>query len=429
MKLKFLQLTGNEKRTFILHIIYSLLDGIVRGILIMNEFVFIKTLDGTDYQLSVLFQFSMVLFVFLIFFNEFLKRIQNKKLLLRLTALLTQLPLLLTLLFPDASRESMPGYYHYIFLGIFLVYYSGTLITYPTINLFLKNTYQHENFGKLYSYAETVKKIMLLLSTFFFGLVLDADQNLYKIMYLVMAICGTTSLFLLSNIPYKRAQKPPPKKTIMESVRGSIKNMIDIVKKNIPYRHFEIGFLLYGFAFMSTKSVISIFFAKGLDLNYTSIAFYNNAYNVLAIILLPLMGKVIGNMDPRNFAVRTFGALAMFMVFLIVTIIFPFHIEIGKFDLYYFLIIAMVFHGIFAATMSLLWYIGSAYFCKADEADIYQSIHLSLTGVRGLFAPIIGIFFYKIGGFGFSFALGAISLIVAIILQKWSVNKYKLKEE
>jgi predicted MFS family arabinose efflux permease len=141
------------------------------------------------------------------------------------------------------------------------------------------------------------------------------------------------------------------------------------------------------------------------------------------------MGKVIGHMDPRNFAVRTFGALALFMVFLIVTIMFPFHIQVGKFDLYYFLIIAMVFHGIFAATMSLLWYIGSAYFCKADEADIYQSIHLSLTGVRGLFAPIIGIFFYKIGGFAFTFALGAISLIAAIILQKWSVKKYKLKEE
>ena len=80
-------LNTKEKKTFRLHLIYSILDGIVLGILALNEFVFIKSLRGTDYQLGLLFQFSVVVFIFLIFFNEFLKKIRNRKKLLRVTAL------------------------------------------------------------------------------------------------------------------------------------------------------------------------------------------------------------------------------------------------------------------------------------------------------------------------------------------------------
>ena len=67
---------------------------------------------------------------------------------------------------------------------------------------------------------------------------------------------------------------------------------------------------------------------------------------------------------------------------------------IWKITIYYSLIPAYIFFGIFAATMGLLWYIGSAYFCKNDEVADYQSIHLYFTGFRGLFAPLLGIYFY-----------------------------------
>ncbi len=44
--------------------------------------------------------------------------------------------------------------------------------------------------------------------------------------------------------------------------------------------------------------------------------------------------------------------------------------------------------------MSLLWNIGSAYFCKDGDADTYQSVHLTMVGFRAVFAPIFGIWLY-----------------------------------
>ena len=76
--------------------------------------------------------------------------------------------------------------------------------------------------------------------------------------------------------------------------------------------------------------------------------------------------------------------------------------------------------------MALLWYIGSAYFCKNEEAADYQSIHLSLTGVRAMFTPIIGILFYNWIGFTGTFYLSAGLLIIAIIITYISFKRRKL---
>ncbi len=56
--------------------------------------------------------------------------------------------------------------YHYLFLAIFLVYYLGALVINPTINFLLKSNYEHQHFGKLYSYATSVNKVVMLVITF-----------------------------------------------------------------------------------------------------------------------------------------------------------------------------------------------------------------------------------------------------------------------
>ena len=69
-----LEMNKAERRTFSIHTIYMILEGIVLGVLALNQFVFIKSLNGTNYQLGFLFQFSALVFLFLIVINEFLKR-------------------------------------------------------------------------------------------------------------------------------------------------------------------------------------------------------------------------------------------------------------------------------------------------------------------------------------------------------------------
>ncbi len=423
MKLFFpnMGLNSNERYTFRMHAVYMAVEGVVLGVLALNEFVFIKSLQGSNYQLGFLFQFSMVVFLFLLLINEFLKRVRDRKKLLRIVAILTRLPLLLILFFPDNAEQMLENnYYHYIFLGIFLIYFSGNIVIYPNINFLLKTNYQHQHFGKLYSYATSINKIIMLLVTFVYGYLLDFNN--FSFVYIIpsIGVLGVISVFILSNIKYPDNEPADYHLSIYQSVKRSILEMKNILLTNTPYKHFELGFMFYGFSFMISVTVITIYFYEHLDLNYASVAFYRNAYNILAIILLPFFGKMLGNIDPRKFSVITYSAIVLYIFFLMMTTYFPYSFETYDITIYYTLIFYIIFHGVFAATMVLLWNIGSAYFCKPEEAGTYQSIHLSLTGARALAAPLFGVLFYEMFGFTLTFSLAIASLLAAIGLMIWS---------
>ena len=405
------------------------IEGVVLGVLALNEFVFIKSLLGSNYQLGFLFQFSMLVFLFLVVINEFIKRVKNRKQLLRLVALLSRLPLVLLLFFPRNTESILVhNYYHYIFLFLFLIYFSGNIVIYPNINFLLKTNYRHQNFGKLYSYATSVNKIIMLLVTFAYGYLLDFDNFAFTRVIPFIAVLGVLSVFILSKINYPVEKVLTPSKNLWDSVKGSVQEMKTILTTNVPYRHFELGFMLYGLSFMISVTVITIYFYDALNLNYASVAFYRNAYNILAILLLPFFGKLLGNIDPRKFAGFAYASLAAYIFFVLLTDYFPSNFIFADITIYYTLLFYILFHGVFAATMVLLWNIGSAYFCKPHEAGTYQSLHLSLTGFRALFAPLLGVLIYETFGFHITFLLAIALLMSAIVLMIWSYRKGKKAE-
>ncbi len=416
-----------EQKTFALHMSYSLIEGVLAGIIALNEFVFVKSLLGSGYQASLLFQFATVVFILLIFFSEFLKRIQNKKKLLHRTAIITRLPLLLLFFFPrNPDMLTGSSIYHLVFLGIFLIYYLANPVVYPAINLFLKNTYTHDNFGRLYSYATTLKSVMMMLTTFLYGWLLDIDNYVFVYVFPIASVLGIISIFLLTAIPYQEINTIVPVRSVWQDIRQSIRAMTNVLNKNAPYRHFQTGFMFYGFGFMGSYTVTILFFEYGLGLNYSSVAFYRNGYNLLSILLIPWFGKLIGRIDPRQFAAISFLSMFLFLLSLTLTSYFSGYVDFWGIRLYYTMIFYMLFHGVFAATMSLLWSIGSAYFCAPSEAGTYQSIHLGMTALRSLFAPILGVLFYELWGFTATFLIAMTSLLVGVAIMRWSAKNFTL---
>ena len=398
------------------------------GIFVMNEFVFIKSLNGSNVQLAVLFQFTVSVLLFSVLIQELIKRFSKRRI-LTLTALITRLPLLAMLIFPRSAVEAdSSAYCHYVFLGVFLLYYSAQPIVMPIINSFLKNAYSKENFGRLYGYSTTIHKTVTLAATFLFGMLLDTDNFAFTYIYPSAAIAGIFSAILLIFMDDGSEKVHKVRNKLSVSIKNSITTMTDIIKKNKPFRDFEIGFMLYGFAFMATFAVVTIFFDEVLDLSYSGFAFYKNSYNILAILMLPFFGKLMDRIDPRKFGIFTFLSLLIYLLFLGLTEYFPAYTMITVFGneikLYYMLIPAFLSHAVFAATMSLLWNVGSTYFCKKDEVAGYQSVHLSLVGARGIIAPLFGVWLYEMVGYSAVFGISVLSLSAGIyVLHQSSKQK------
>ncbi len=420
----FLKIDQNEYSVFKLHLIFSVLQGLLVGVFALNEYVFIKDLLGTDYQLSVLLQFSALVYLFSIFVSEILRRISNKRKILRVAAIITHLPLMGLLFFPtNPEAYTNDSLFNYLFLAMFFMFYLHTVIVLPVINQMLKNNYRHNNFSRLYSYSSSLNKIVIMITTIGFGFLLDIDNFSFVYVYPTVAVFGITSIFLLSRISYP--DKPKLRQSFAKAVTNSLLETISILKTNKPYLHFEIGFMFYGFGWMMAATVIPIYFNEVLGMNHATYGFYKNGYNLLAILLLPFFGNLMGRIDPRKFGVFTFGSMMLYLLFILLTSFYPQYWQIGTIRIYPMLLISYGFYGVFAATMALLWFIGSAYFCKKEDAAQYQSIHLTLTGVRSIFAFQIGILFYQGLGFVFTFGLAAFSLFLSVLIMYFSYKNRK----
>ncbi len=414
-------LNKQELKSFKLHVSFSVIDGLIRGALILNEFVFVKSLNGSSYQLSFLFQSSVIVLLLSIVFNELIFRSKNKQKLLRKAGFLTHLPMLALLFFPrNPEIYAVDSIYHYIFLFVFFSYYLSYPITLPAINLFLKNAYSKDNFGKLYSISTSIRQVLQMLIIFLFGWLLDIDNYAFTYIMPVLGVLGFISIIMLTRIDYIQKTIPNITGGIISSSIDSIKKLLKILKTNKAYFDYEVGFMFYGFAFMSTKAVIILFYYEVLVLNYSSVAFYQNVYNIVAILIIPFFGKLIGKIDPRKFTIYAFLAMAGYILFIAISEFDPLYYEIWNFKIYASLIISTIFYGLFVSTMTLSWNIGLSYFGSDEEAGDYQSVHLFLTGIRGVFAPVIGIVLYELFGFTWTFAIGILMLILASFFMRWS---------
>ena len=75
----WLKISEKEYKVFKLHFIFTFIQGIITGVFALNELVYIKDMNASNFQLSILLQLSVIIMVVSIVVNEFLRRIQTKR--------------------------------------------------------------------------------------------------------------------------------------------------------------------------------------------------------------------------------------------------------------------------------------------------------------------------------------------------------------
>ena len=113
---------------------------------------------------------------------------------------------------------------------------------------------------------------------------------------------------------------------------------------------------------------------------------------------------------PFKFASYSFGAIALFPLLLIITGQFassPFMLTLTY--------ITFAVNGFAMAGVNMSWNMSSIHFAGNEDASMYQSLHVTITGIRGLLAPILGIVAKNVvgiyGAFFMSFCFFAIATI------------------
>jgi hypothetical protein len=164
-------------------------------------------------------------------------------------------------------------------------------------------------------------------------------------------------------------------------------------------------------AFMVISPAVPIYLVDYLHLSYAPISFAKGmVFHSALILFTPLMGKFHGFGNPLKFCGYVFIVLAFYPLVLISSKYILFlNLNI---DVTYMVYFSYFIFGLGMSGVSIAWSLSSIYYAPKFEESNYQSIHITLTGLRGLFSPIVGYIIMKIFGIEYTFFLSVLLFIL-----------------
>jgi len=233
----------------------------------------------------------------------------------------------------------------------------------------------------------------ILLGFVWFGL----QPELYWVLYSLVA-----AVLVVSTVAYLR----------IPVSRHNVLDEREVSPSGGPLRAFREGlwlfltdrrFLLYqfGFAFAGTANhmvwVYVPVLLKGVeasDMMVRLVAAVMPA--VLITASAPVWGRFLDRVNPM-LGRATFNVLQ--------GVAFALFAAGGVTGQLWVIILGATLHGISNGGSAVNWLTGSLYFARPDKVSLYNTVHVGLTGIRGLVAPLVGLVLYTaapIPLFGFS---------------------------
>ena len=402
-----------EKYTFRLHLISQILNGISFGTFILQDVILKKSLGGSDLQVTVLIFLTSAAFLFSIYGAEIINRAPNRPRMILALGFASKFFLFIIPLF------EAPGYFIFCIAMMAII---DSMIK-PVWNVIIKHNYTEARRSSLYSYTSSFYTLSLLVTTTALGFLLDINYEVYKIFFPLAGLADMIAYYNLSKL-IKFDNEPIGEKAKRFVIRFSMKllkdiiilpirNMLRIFEVNKAFFRFEAYFFLYGMAFMMIAAVLPIFLVEDLALDYTPISLARGFMVHIAIVAFtPLMGKLMGSRNPSKFTGLSFLSLVLFPFFLLA--IKYFHLVHIREDIL--LYAAFFLFGISMSGVTLSWNLGSIYYAPHAEVSNYQAVHITLTGLRGIFSPFLGYLVLKLVSIEAAFIVAALLFLAGGLL-------------
>jgi hypothetical protein len=404
-----------EKRTFTLHLISQFFNGITIGIFLLQDIILKKSLMGSDFQVMILALLVSSAFLVSIYGSELVNRSSNRA---KTILILGTTAKFFLIILPLVNNTAF-----YIACIAIAAYVDSMLL--PIWNIVFKHNYTEQRRSRLYSYATTLQTIVVLIITTIFGYYLDIDNSLYKIMFPAAGICGIAvyynlaKMISLSEDDYAGRTKTQRTGLSLRLIKDILalpyRSTIRVFKANPAFMRFEAYFFLYGMAFMILSPVIPVFLVDDLKLSYSPISFAKGmVFHSALILFTPLMGRLHGTGNPNKFCGFAFSVLAIFPLILISA---KYFILPGLLlDKEMIVFISFFVFGFAMSAVTMAWALSSIYYAPKSEVSNYQAVHITLTGVRGVFSPLLGYLVMILLDIQYSFYLASFLFLLGGVL-------------
>lgn len=398
-----MDLNSAEKRTLFLLLLAAFFNGFVASAFQLQDVIAKKALSAQDWQVTILVMLWPLSNLFSIWWGKLLEHSRNPSGYFLLTAFLGRLPLVLMIFVSD----------FYGYLALLIILFSFNALISPAQNAIYQANFQRRNRGTVFGIYTSLQTFSLLVFSFIAGRILDLQESRFRYFFLVVALTGMISALIMSSIKVPRKLMPgrAPLKW-REIFVQPVYRMLEVFKSNREFAIFERSFFIYGIGYMILLPVIPKFLVEVLQMGYSQTFLAKGVISQLAILILsPLAGRIFDRKNPVHFAALTFGFLGLYP-----GIMFLASWLTGYDQVNLIVYLGFLTFGIVMSAISVSWNISSIYFAGNEDVSMYQSVHVTLTGLRGLFAPFLGYLLLKFLGIRVVFLAACCFFLTASLL-------------
>ncbi|MFK7759176.1 MAG: MFS transporter [Phycisphaerales bacterium] len=244
--------------------------------------------------------------------------------------------------------------------------------------------------GKFQAVSVTISSLIAIG----LGYAMQISENSYRILipiFGVIALIGVSSYARIrvrseSTILAREQANSHSTNGTLGAVPTLLKAIIRVLYDDREYRRYQTCQFMIGIGNMMSWAPFVIIAKEQFGLDYLPGLLLTQVIPLLMMpVFIPFWAKFLDRVHIVTF--RAFHSWVFVITFILSLIA-------AQADLLWLLYAASVTRGIAFGGGALAWNLGHLQYVKPDRATDYMAVHVTLTGVRGLTAPFIGVAIY-----------------------------------
>lgn len=411
----FMKLNRLEKRTFLFLMLASFCHGFVMSSFQVQDVIAKKALHAFDWQITILVMLWPLSNLFSIWWGKILEHSAQLSKYYILTGLVGRLVLILMLWVTNV----------YQYLAILILVFSFNAFISPAQNTILQTNVSKQNRGNMFGYSASIITLVAVISSYVAGKLLDINEHWFRYFFSIVGVFGMLHAIFMSRI--KIAKNHSPQKAFLslrEVMVKPIQRGLEVLKNNRDFAIFQRNYFIYGIAFMILLPAIPKYLVDYLHMDYSQTFLAKGILSQICILFLaPMAGSFFDKRNPADFTSLTYLIMSFYPLLLLISSYF-----LGASFVNLIVYLAFFIYSIAMSGIVISWNISSIYFAQDEDVSMYQSVHVTLTGLRGIIAPFGGLVIMELIGVKAVFGFSTILFLIASCLNLRLYNQMQKKD-
>lgn len=253
----------------------------------------------------------------------------------------------------------------------------------------------------------TLDALIVAIAGVVIGYSLDLEPMTYRVLFPILSCVGVVGAFRYRRIPFRREKQHVAHERATAATSPVLSPMViaRVLKEDPWYRGYMACMFAMGFGNLMLHPILAIALTEQFDVGYQAgITIATVLPFICMTFAIPFWSRHL-----QRVHVIQFRALHSWVFVAVSSLVV---LGVGLHQIV-FLYLAAIATGVGWGGGVLAWNLGHQHFAPRERDAEYMGVHITLTGIRGVIGPILGVQLYiLLGRFGY----GASALLACFLL-------------